>query len=69
MKYHNVETAEDLFTGFGDTRELEENLDGIENKLWELERQIRLYKNQVEKLEKETAQLKDWIFKLIFELI
>lgn len=69
MKFKNIETAEDIFTGFENSAEIEKNLDGIEEKLWQLEKQIRAYKADVEKLEKETNQLKDWIFKLIFELI
>lgn len=69
MKFKNIETAEDVFTGFENSVELEKNIDGIEDKLWQLEKQIKTYKADVEKLEKETNQLKDWIFKLIFELI
>lgn len=69
MKFKNIETAEDVFTGFENSAELEKNIGGIEDKLWQLEKQIKTYKADVEKLEKETNQLKDWIFKLIFELI
>ena len=69
MKFKNIETAEDVFTGFENSVELEKNIDGIEDKLWQLEKQIKTYKADVEKLEKETNQLKDWIFKLISELI
>lgn len=69
MKFKNIEIAEDVFTGFENSAELEKNLDGIEEKLWQLKKQIRAYKSDVEKLEKETMQLKDFIFKLIFELI
>ena len=69
MKFKNIETVEDVFTGFENSVELEKNIDGIEDKLWQLEKQIKTYKADVEKLEKETNQLKDWIFKLIFELI
>ena len=69
MKFKNIETAEDVFAGFENSAEIEKNLDGIEEKLWQLEKQIKTYKANVEKLEKETMQLKDFIFKLIFELI
>lgn len=69
MKFKNIETAEDVFTGFENSPELEKNIDGIEDKLWQLEKQIKTYKADVEKLEKETNQLKDFIFKLLFELI
>ena len=69
MKFKNIETTEDVFTGFENSAELEKNIDGIEEKLWQLEKQIRAYKANVEKLEKETMQLKDFIFQLIFELI
>lgn len=69
MKFKNIEIAEDVFTGFENSVELEKNIDGIEDKLWQLEKQIRAYKADVEKLEKETNQLKDFIFKLLFELI
>ena len=69
MKFKNIETAEDVFTGFENSVELEKNIDGIEDKLWQLKKQIKTYKADVEKLEKETNQLKDFIFKLLFELI
>lgn len=69
MKFKNIETAEDVFAGFENSAEIEKNLDGIEEKLWQLEKQIKTYKANVEKLEKETMQLKGFIFKLIFELI
>ena len=68
MKHYHEKTGEAVYTELNRVEE-EKNLDKIEEKFWQLEKQIRAYKSDVEKLEKETNQLKDWIFKLIFELI
>lgn len=68
MKYLHEKTGEAVYTGLTSV-EVEENLDKIEDKLRNLELQLHQYINAIEKLGKETQQLKDWIFKLIFELI